>query len=302
MDKKHLYSLALVVVLISLVGGRTGVQSVEVQLGTIYIRADGTVEGTSDISTFDNVTYTITGNINGSILVEKDNVIIEGAGYVLQGSGNGSGITLSARRNITIKSLKIKTFEMAIYLADSSNNTICGNLIEANGNGIRFSVHATGSNNNSVCRNNITHNNVGILLYNSLNNTIYENNFTNNYYGIQLQSTISLSSSNNKVFHNNFINNAVQAIHTRLGDSQLNIWDDDYPSGGNYWSDYEARYPNAADTDDSGIWNVSYTITGDNSDNYPLVEMIPEYPALIVLPLFMCLTLLAALTYQRKRR
>jgi len=294
--------LALVVVLIGLLVGRTEVQSVEVQLGTFYIRADGTIEGTSDISTLDNATYTITRNINGSILVEKDNVIIEGAGFVLQGSGSGNGITLSARSNITIRSLKIKAFEMAIYLADSSNNTICGNFIEANGNGIRFSVHATGSNNNAVYRNNITHNNVGILLYNSLNNTIYENNITYNYYGIQLQSTISLSSSNNKVFHNNFINNAVQAMHTSLGDSRLNTWDDGYPSGGNYWSDYEARYPTAADTDDSGIWNASYTITGDNPDNYPLVEMIPEFPALVVLPLFMSLTLLAALAYQRKRR
>jgi hypothetical protein len=116
-----------------------------------------------------------------------------------------------------------------------------------------------------------------------------------------MQSTISLSSSNNKVFHNNFIGNVIQAMHTSLGSSAPNIWDDGYPSGGNYWSDYEARYPHASETDGSGIWNVSYSILGDNPDNYPLVEIIPEFPSMIILPLFMSLTLLVTLAYQRKR-
>jgi len=55
---------------------------------TIYIRADGSVEGT------DGNVYTFTGNINGSIIVEKDNVVVNGAGFTLQGDGNGRGIDL----------------------------------------------------------------------------------------------------------------------------------------------------------------------------------------------------------------
>ena len=40
---------------------------------TIYIRADGSVEGTDNIHRDGNV-YTFTGDIFGSIVVEKDNI------------------------------------------------------------------------------------------------------------------------------------------------------------------------------------------------------------------------------------
>jgi len=51
---------------------------------TIYIRSDGSVEGTDNISRDGNV-YTFTGNIFGSIFVEKDDVIIYGADFILEG-------------------------------------------------------------------------------------------------------------------------------------------------------------------------------------------------------------------------
>jgi hypothetical protein len=40
----------------------------------------------------------------------------------------------------------------------------------------------------------------------------------------------------------------------------LNIWDNGYPSGGNYWSDYLTRYPNAKMIDDSGIGDTPYFV------------------------------------------
>lgn len=46
--------------------------------GTIYIRADGSVEGTTDISTVDNVTYIFTNDIYDSIVVERSNIIVDG--------------------------------------------------------------------------------------------------------------------------------------------------------------------------------------------------------------------------------
>jgi len=50
-----------------------------------------------------------------------------------------------------------------------------------------------------------------------------------------------------------------------------NAWDDGYPSGGNYWSDYSTRYPNAVEIDHSGLWNTPYVIDVSNKDNYPLM-------------------------------
>jgi len=46
--------------------------------GTIYIRADGTVEGTDKIQGDGNV-YTFTDDLFDSIVVEKDDVVIDGA-------------------------------------------------------------------------------------------------------------------------------------------------------------------------------------------------------------------------------
>jgi hypothetical protein len=59
---------------------------------------------------------------------------------------------------------------------------------------------------------------------------------------------------------------------------QRNVWDDS--KEGNYWSDYVTRYPNATETDDSGIWDTPYVISENNQDEYPLMSpvVIPEFP------------------------
>jgi len=105
----------------------------------IYIRADGSVEpDTTPISTIDNVTYTFTDNISSfyGIVIERDNVVVNGAGYILQGTGSGKGVDLTGRHNVTIKGTKIKGFKRGIYIHSASNNTICGNNITNNGYGI----------------------------------------------------------------------------------------------------------------------------------------------------------------------
>jgi len=54
-----------------------------------------------------------------------------------------------------------------------------------------------------------------------------------------------------------------------------NFWDNGYPSGGNYWSDYtdvdlySGSYQNETGSD--GIWDHPYIIDQSNNDNYPLV-------------------------------
>ena len=83
--------------------------------------------------------------------------------------------------------------------------------------------------------------------------------------------------------------------HTSSGYVSVNIWDNS--SEGNYWSDYEERYLNATEIDNSGIWNTSYVIDGNNQDNYPIV---PEFPSSLILPLFMLTTILIIIFFRRK--
>jgi len=105
--------------------------------GTIYIKADGSIDPpTANITTVDNITYTFTDNNYDSIVVERDNIVINGAGYTLQGTGSGTGTNLAGRSNVTIKNMMIKAFDTGIWLYESSNNSISGNIIKNNGNSI----------------------------------------------------------------------------------------------------------------------------------------------------------------------
>lgn len=52
----------------------------QVTIETIYIKSDGSVEGTDKIQRDGNI-YTSTDNIvNQSIIVERDNIVVDGAG------------------------------------------------------------------------------------------------------------------------------------------------------------------------------------------------------------------------------
>jgi len=276
---------------------------------TIYIRADGSVEGTDKIQREVNV-YTLTGNINGSIVVEKNNITIDGNDYTLQ-AGIGTGIYLFGRENVAVQNTQIKTFGYGIVLNSSSNNHINeNNITENHGDGI----YLYASSNNIISRNNITNNGNGIVLGSYSNyNSIRENNIANNGFGINLwdSSNNSISgnnitanryggisshySSNNIIYHNNFINNSQQV--NILASGYANLWDNGIR--GNYWSDYKERYPNATDIDNSEIWNTPYIIDEHNKDNHPLVNVIPEFPLWIILPLFLTVTLVVALYKKR---
>ncbi len=161
--------------------------------GTIYIRADGSIDPPdARISSVDNVTYTFTDNINDSIVIERDNIVVDGAGYTVQGTGSGTGITLSGRSNLTIKNTEITTFSDGVGLDSSSNNSIIGNSIASNFEGI----HLEYSSYNNVSGNDITTNDdFGIRLDSSSNNIISENTFFDN-------GLLVMFSSDNVVFGN----------------------------------------------------------------------------------------------------
>jgi len=256
--------------------------------GTIYIRADGSIGGTTDIMTVDNVTYTFTANINDSIVVERDNIIIDGAGYTLQGTvaNFSKGIDLSNRNNVAIKNMKIKTFFFGIYLELSSNNTLFGNTIVGNqygmflysssnfntihGNnitnyfGVWTGIGLSSSSNNTISGNYIKYNEYGITIYDSSDhNTISGNNITDSIRGINLY-----ESSNNKFYHNNFLDNIKHVyIYPYV---HANFWDNGVE--GNYWSNYAGD-----DSDNNGVGDSVRPIDGNNTDHYPLMGMFHSF-------------------------
>jgi len=245
--------------------------------GAITIRADGSVDGTDMIVSADNITYTFIGNISGFIVVERDNVVVDGAGYTLEGNPHvipyTSGIlALSGRTNVTVKNMDISgQFPHCIYVNSSYRIKICGNNLTAyyHGDGIMLS----NTNESSILGNNITENLWGITLFYSSNNTIGENTFLNNQLGLGLS-----YSSNNTVYHNNFLTNGEQVD---LHDSSDNVWDDSYPSCGNYWSNYTG-----SDLNHDGIGDTTQEIDANNIDRYPLMGEFHSYQTTHISPSF----------------
>jgi len=177
----------------------------------ITINADGSVSGTSSIVSGDNATYTFTGNITGYITVERNNIVIDGAGYTLEGAGDqeDTGIFLSGITNVTVRNTRIVNFEVGVWVfAYSSNNTVTENTFVDNDSAIAVSV----SSYNTVSENVLTDNDNGIWLDTALGydevsshyNIISGNNITLCFWDAI---ALANGASNNTIIGNNAVNN-----------------------------------------------------------------------------------------------
>jgi len=207
---KKLFSIMfLILLLTSTLILMFNIQKVKAEPGTIYIRADGSIDPpTAPIKRVGDV-YTFTDNIYDSIVVERDNIIIDGAGYMLQGRRSGGGITLSGRTNVTIRNMQIKNFLFGIYFNSSFSNIIIGNNITNN----YYNIYFNSSSNNIISKNNITSSNeYGIRFDSSFNNRISENNITSN----SARGIVFNSSSNNIIIGNNIAKSTYDGIYLRF--------------------------------------------------------------------------------------
>lgn len=226
-----------------------GLEDIEVVYAQVHsgicINSDGSVSGTDKILQDGNV-YVLTGNLSSGIKIQKSYITIDGAGYFIEGNGEGIGVDLSNSRgqdpsrtqinNVTVKNLQIINFYFAISNENTNNNTFIGNYI-------------------ANC-------DTGFWIIGSANNTLNYNTIKECVTGI----SINYSGGGNVIVENNLI------------DISVLVWLSPQPMvDRNYWSNYVAKYPNATEIGNSGIWDTPYNYgasLGNFTDNHPLVNPV----------------------------
>jgi len=182
------------------------------------------------------------------ILLELSHGCIIGKNVITNYYEN-TGMLLFNSTEITILNNIVENTYDAIHLTSSNNCLIKDNHLSSNYYAIQMTSF---SSNCSICRNNIN-STKGVWGYRP--------------YGIWLD-----QSSNNKIFHNNFFGDIIGGWNFY----SMNTWDGSYPSGGNYWSDYNGTDlysgPYQNETGSDGIGDTPYVIDENNIDRYPLME------------------------------
>jgi parallel beta-helix repeat protein len=200
-------------------------------------------------------------------LTVSENTITQG-GISLQDVSNGS---------INVNTLADGS-TAGISIIDSSNNEVATNNITQHAN---QGMLLGSSEDNMIIENDVAENTIGVELDDSTNNAIIGNNITlNKDYGILLT-----TSNNNTIYHNNFIDNAVPGWQAVSGNSPSilnNTWDNGYPSGGNFWSDYNGTDQHSGQKQTTigadAIGDKPYYINFLQIDHYPLMGTFHDYP------------------------
>jgi parallel beta-helix repeat protein len=228
---------------------------------TIQINHDGSVDGTDLLQRNDN-TYTFLDDISGNIVILKDSITLDGAGFTLKGSGDSSekGIDLSHKKNVTITNLVIMDYFHGILsrpgAGTATNITIQGNLIQN-------------------C-------DIGIEFQGTSNNLIKYNTFKNNTIDISINYVLG----DNLITQNNI-------------DSYIQVWLSDRPTiDMNHWTAYNGTDDDGDGIGDSPYYH--HDILQDNNPLMNPVPVIPEFPSWTPLLVTLVAVLFVAVVYRKR--
>lgn len=273
-----------------------------------------------------DIVYVYNGIYYEDIFISKSISLIgqDNSNTIIDGHTTASNtVVFIVTDNVNISNFRIRNDYFGILLAYSNDCSIVGNNLE----NCDESIEVDHSNGSLITGNKVSSNYVGIFVYYSFDGIFMGNNASENYFGIDVYASGNCSilanvaysnergimvrhsrncsvssniivdnidygldlewSNDSIVYHNNFLNNRE---HVLFWNSLETIWDDGYPSGGNYWNDYSVRYPLVKDEHQGenqdvlgsdGIWDGPYEIDVDNQDRYPLVNPWSPLPVTI---------------------
>ena len=188
-------------------------------------------------------------------------------------SNTDVGVEVLFSSGIVIQANNVTNGLFGAWIDLSSNATITENNLSSNRN---LGLELFAVSNVVIRRNIIALSETGLLANFGSNLTVAENDVRNNNLGVSFAQV-----GGSRVHHNNMVANTVQA---RDNAGASNAWDDGYPSGGNFWSDFAGQDLCSGPAQDvcpdpDGVGDTPYAIDADSQDRYPLFEaFVPNAP------------------------
>jgi hypothetical protein len=313
--KKIFSGIILVLLLFVTLPLRFDIQPVEAEPKTIIVPDDyPTIQAAINAANASDTIFVRNGTYYEHVVVNKT-VCLKGEnrdGVIIDGNGTGIVVYITSQ-SVTVCNFTIKNGKYSNIAIESSHyvSVTYNKIINSSLHGIDLNASASvtianndiasrpeieidgiylsnwmGSYGNSIIRNNkIANNDYGIYIDTfspdvAESATIVGNNITNNTYAVYHRRQVGSSCLPHNFYHNNFINNTHNNI-TFKGAAVAHNWNDSYPSGGNYWSNYNGTDvhggpgPNQTGPGWDGIGDAAYSVGQNNSDNYPAMNPWP---------------------------
>jgi len=307
-SKGYASILVLAFLLVGMIASINWVQKVDAAQPTIWINANGSITpATTLITTADNITYTLTDNITGTtgyetINVQRDNIIVDGAGYTVQNTAGYSGIWLGDRSNVTVKNVKFTdpigsgirlnnnqwiTIDNCTFINNNpavghgygtgpknftfTNNKVIGPVVvwpTPRKDGVQFSSVYDGL----ISGNTIQHCGNGVVIYGYENVTIKDNLIDDCTWGIWPLS----SDSGINIFGNTFSNNGVSISVGGGAHPTLKIYhnsffsNNEHARGEGASAEWDDGYPSGGN-----YWS-GYTDVDNNSGPYQNITGVSD--------------------------
>ncbi len=337
------FAIVLVALLLTSLASLLTVTAQSQSPGVIMINPDGSINPpTPQIQHVGN-TYTLTTDMKVQVqfFLQKSNMIFDGNGHTI-GDGRVGNIVVGPYVSEGVSNVTIQNFYLSqtatdgIEVMNSANVVIQNNTITGGSNifGQTNGVSLINCTSSKILDNTINGPMCGIVLMASKDNIVAGNtinavtSWTWNHYPTAIMIDIQYleggsttsGSINNLIFDNAFLSTGNL---TTINDSPSNRWDNG--SIGNFWGDYQSRYPNASEIGSTGVGNTPYFIATNNIDHYPLLSQsnlvlpapingpatdstssptptpaVPEFSWLVILPLLLSVFSVAVILRHRK--
>jgi parallel beta-helix repeat protein len=185
----------------------------EAEATSVYINGDGSVTGTGNVQRLGDL-YTFVGDFAGPLYVQKDNVVIDGAGHTVTGA-SGRSIVLEGRHGVTLRNARV-TLDggYVIDVEDASDCVLMANTLVGTPQPIPglpsdrligpYGINFLHSQNITVKDNVLTNFFVGLSLEWSNGHTITGNTLQDGIEGIDIVDSTGCVFQNNRMVNSTF--------------------------------------------------------------------------------------------------